>query len=266
MNTTRIIPIYQIDTFTDEVFAGNPAAVCPLEDWLPDALLQQIAAENNLSETAFYVPQGSSFTIRWFTPSTEVDLCGHATLASAFVINLLGLAPEGSRINFYSPRSGNLYVQVQDGLFTLDFPKDELREVPLTEDMARSTDKTPLRAFRGKADLMLTFADEDAIRNMQPNLDSIRRLGTRGLIVTAPGAAHDFVSRFFGPAVGVDEDPVCGSAHTSLIPFWASVLAKADLSAAQLSKRGGQLQAAMREDRVLIAGRAALYLKGEIFL
>lgn len=259
------LPIYQIDTFSKKAFSGNPAAVCPLENWLDDTTLLAIAAENNLSETAFYVRRDNHFEIRWFTPATEVDLCGHATLASAYVIQHFEPNVE-NRIELFSPRSGNLYVHVEHDLFALDFPTDILQEVELTDALKKATDKMPLKAFRGKTDYMLVFENQHDIETMVPDLPVINQLNVRGLIVTAAGKTHDFVSRFFGPSVGVDEDPVCGSAHTTLIPYWASQLNKNKLTAYQLSKRGGELHCAFNGERVEIAGAATLYLKGEIYI
>lgn len=261
----QTIPIYQVDTFTTERFKGNPAAVCPLDAWLDDDTLLAIAAENNLSETAFYVRKKDHFEIRWFTPATEVDLCGHATLASAYVMTHFEPNVTAS-IALFSPRSGHLNVAVKDDVYSLDFPTDSLQEVALSEALLATTDKKPLRAFRGKTDYLLIFESQADIASMKPNLHAIAQLDARGLIVSSAGEQHDFVSRFFGPAVGVDEDPVCGSAHTTLIPYWAAALEKDQLRAYQLSKRGGELQLGLHAERVSIAGAAALYLKGEIYI
>ncbi|PVH24270.1 PhzF family phenazine biosynthesis protein [Sphingobacterium corticibacter] len=260
-----IIYIYQVDAFADKVFKGNAAAVCPLLYWLPDSQLLQIAAENNLSETAFYVPKDDGFEIRWFTPSAEVDLCGHATLAAAYVVSQFGNY-HSDNIHFYSPRSGKLPVTIKQDRFVLNFPMDEFCEVDLTDEIIATTDRVPLLAFKGKTDYMLVYEDQSDIEHLQPNLGAISNLNARGIIVTAKGDSHDFVSRFFGPAVGVDEDPVTGSAHTTLAPYWAGILNKSELSAAQLSKRGGELTCQISGNRVELAGRAALYLKGEIYI
>lgn len=259
------LTIYQVDAFADEVFKGNPAAVCPLTEWLPDELLQKIASENNLSETAFYVPKGNKFEIRWFTPAAEVDLCGHATLATAFVL----FTQEGFNkevIEFYSPRSSDLFVAVENGLFVMDFPADEYQEVKLSDDFLSLTDKTPIAVYKGKTDYMLVFEKQEDIKNLKPNFGLISQIEARGIIVTAKGNNHDFVSRFFAPAVGVNEDPVCGSAHTTLTPFWASQLKKNTLTAFQLSERTGSLQCTLVNDRVKLSGKAVLYLKGEIYV
>lgn len=259
------LTIYQIDAFTDKVFKGNPAAVCPLTEWLADEVLLKIASENNLSETAFYVPTENNFEIRWFTPSVEVDLCGHATLATAYVLRNHENF-KGNTISFYSPRSGNLSVTVQDDRYILNFPTDKFLEISLTEELLSATDKTPISAYKGKTDYMLVFEKQEDIETIQPNLPLIAQLKARGIIVTAKGENHDFVSRFFAPAVGVNEDPVCGSAHTTLTPFWANQLNKNELSAFQLSERSGELHCRLLNDRVELGGKAVLYMKGEIYI
>lgn len=259
------LTMYQVDAFTDKVFGGNPAAVCPLKEWLADELLLKIAMENNLSETAFYVPKDEGFEIRWFTPTVEVDLCGHATLATAFVIHNYENQQQGT-LNFYSPRSGNLSVTVQDDLFILNFPTDQFSEMALTNELLSATDKTPIVAYKGKTDYMLVFEKQKDIETVQPNLPVIAGLDARGIIVTAKGEKHDFVSRFFGPAVGVNEDPVCGSAHTTLTPYWAKQLDKNELTAFQLSARSGELRCRFLNDRVELGGKAVLYMKGEIYV
>lgn len=257
------LSIYQIDAFTNEVFKGNPAAICPLKEWLADNDLLNIAAENNLSETAFYVPYNDGFEIRWFTPNVEVDLCGHATLAASYVLfNQEGF--KGDSIQFYSPRSGKLTVTLNNDLFLLNFPIDQFVETELTQTLVTTTDKHPIAAFKGKTDYMLVFENEEDIQYMVPNLSAIADLQARGLIVTAKGNTSDFVSRFFGPAVGVNEDPVCGSAHTTLVPYWSEKLNKTEMRATQLSKRTGELFCRLLNDRVELGGNAVLYLKGEI--
>lgn len=258
-------PIFQIDAFSTTTFGGNPAAVCPLDKWLSDEQLLHIAAENNLSETAFYVKHAEHYAIRWFTPAVEVDLCGHATLAAAYVIHHFE-EPSQQQITFHSQRSGYLHVNVVDGLFTLDFPTDQIEKTDLTDLLIEATDARPIEAYRGKTDYMLVFSSEKEIAELIPNLQLIKDIDARGIIVTAKGDNQDFVSRFFGPAVGVDEDPVCGSAHSTLIPYWSQKLGKQTLTARQLSKRGGDLYCTYQKDRVEIAGCAALYMRGEIFL
>ncbi|RVU24106.1 PhzF family phenazine biosynthesis protein [Sandaracinomonas limnophila] len=203
------LTLYQVDAFAEQVFQGNPAAVCPLAEWLPDEILQKIALENNLSETAFYVIQNNQVEIRWFTPNTEVEL---------------------------------------------------------TKELIQSTNYMPKLAFKGKSDYLLIFENEEVISAIQPNLGNIEKLGTRGLIVSAKGNTCDFVSRFFGPNCGVNEDPVTGSAHTTLVPYWSNVYGKSDFIAKQLSERGGNLQCKLEGNRVEISGKAVLYLKGEIFI
>ncbi|MES2616777.1 MAG: PhzF family phenazine biosynthesis protein [Bacteroidota bacterium] len=257
--------IYQIDAFADKVFSGNPAAVCPLQQWLSDELLQKIAMENNLAETAFYVQQGDQYEIRWFTPTVEVDLCGHATLAAAYVL-FHHENYSGTTIHFYSPRSGPLTVTKQGDLLTLNFPIDTLAPLPLTEAITNCFNHAPLLAFKGKTDYMLVYNSEDDIQGIIPSLTHIAQLPGRGVIVTAPGHAVDFVSRFFAPQSGIDEDPVTGSAHTSLTAYWAAQLSKTNLTALQLSPRRGHLQCTYLTDRVEISGQCKLYLIGEIFL
>lgn len=257
--------IYQIDAFTDTLFSGNPAAVCPLEKWLPDSILQNIAMENNLAETAFYVNSGDVYTLRWFTPTVEVDLCGHATLAAAYVLfNHENF--QGEQIFFNSPRSGPLTVTRNAELLTLNFPTDYFRETEITAPIQACFDLAPLKAFRGKTDYMLVFEREEDIRTIEPRMDAIAALDGRGVIITAKGDAVDFVSRFFAPQSGVAEDPVTGSAHTTLTPYWSKLLGKPELTAMQLSSRQGRLFCKYLQDRVEISGKGKLYLKGELFL
>ncbi|MFA6152487.1 MAG: PhzF family phenazine biosynthesis protein [Chitinophagaceae bacterium] len=259
------LKIYQLDAFADKVFSGNPAAVCPLNEWLSDELLQQIAMENNLAETAFYTRKGDSYEIRWFTPTVEVDLCGHATLAAAYVL-FHHENHTADQISFYSPRSGELSVKKNGDLLTLNFPTDLYESVALTEGMNACFEVKSLQAFKGKTDFMLVFATEEEIINARPNLSEISKLEGRGVIITARGREADFVSRFFAPQSGIDEDPVTGSAHTTLAPFWAKELGKNELSAIQLSPRRGYLQCNWMNDRVEISGTARLYMSGELFI
>jgi PhzF family phenazine biosynthesis protein len=257
--------IYQIDAFASTVFSGNPAAVCPLNSWLNDALLQQIAMENNLAETAFYVKQGHQYQIRWFTPTVEVDLCGHATLASAFVLFNYENHQENT-IHFYSERSGALTVTRQGDLLTLNFPTDELTPVTLSEELTNAFNVAPKLAFKGKTDYMLVYENEQQIRNLEPYLDRIAKLNARGVIVTAKGDEVDFVSRFFAPQSGINEDPVTGSAYTSLTPYWYEQLSKTTLTSIQLSERKGYLTCTYLNNRVEISGQCRLYLQGEIYI
>jgi PhzF family phenazine biosynthesis protein len=257
------IPIYQVDAFANERFKGNPAAVCPLSNWLPDDVMQNIAAENNLAETAFIVAAGAQYEIRWFTPTVEVDLCGHATLASAYVFfNELGFA--GDQINFVSHRSGPLSVTKNGSVLALNFPVDSLTEKPLISEFSIGLSRAPRAVFKGKTDYLFVYDSEAEILALQPDFEALKVHQVRGIIVTAPGEKTDFVSRFFGPACGVNEDPVTGSAHTTLTPYWASVLGKNELTARQLSLRTGSLLCKLLGDRVEIAGEAVLYLRGEI--
>tara|TARA_B100001146_G_C16199195_1_gene443348 strand:- start:4033 stop:4821 length:789 start_codon:yes stop_codon:yes gene_type:complete len=259
------IKIYQVDAFTNEVFSGNPAAVCPLEQWLDDNIMQKIAMENNLAETAFIIKTSSGYNIRWFTPTVEVDLCGHATLAAAHVL-FEHENYQGSKIDFFSPRSGNLTVVKEENHLTLNFPTDKLIEVPISPQLNSCFQIEANEAYKGKTDYILVFGSETEIKALKPNLKNISDLDARGLVVTAKGDACDFVSRFFGPQSGIDEDPVTGSAHTSLTPIWAKKLNKSKLSAVQLSERKGWLMCKDLQDRVEISGSAKLYLKGTIYL
>lgn len=255
--------MYQVDAFTTKVFGGNPAAICPLDAWLNDELLQNIAMENNLAETAFYVRKGNQYEIRWFTPAVEVDLCGHATLASAYILfqheNHIG-----NEIQFFSPRSGLLPVKKIGNLLTLNFPTDTLQQVLLTEELRTGFDQTPKEVWKGKTDYMLVFENEAQISNIKPDFAQIAKVKARGIIITAQGKEADFVSRFFAPQSGINEDPVTGSAHTTLTPYWAARLGKSILSAIQLSPRKGHLQCQLLGNRVEISGEGRLYLVGEI--
>lgn len=258
------IKIYQVDAFADQVFSGNPAAVCPLDDWLEDKVMLKIAAENNLSETAFYVERETYIEIRWFTPRVEVDLCGHATLATAYVLfNHEDF--KGTTIQFLSPRSGRLTVHKNEGFITLNFPTDTLESVLLTDELRNCFDIPPSAVLKGKTDYLYVYESEKDIVDICPQYEKIAALDARGIIVTAKGKDVDFVSRFFAPQVGVMEDPVTGSAHTTLIPFWSKELHKTVLMAIQLSERRGFLKCTYLGDRVEISGQGKLYLKGEIY-
>jgi PhzF family phenazine biosynthesis protein len=257
------IPFFQIDAFTGEVFSGNPAGVCLLTEWLPDDLLGSIAAENNLSETAFVVARDGGFHIRWFTPTVEVDLCGHATLASGHAI-FEYIEPEAQRVEFTS-QSGELSVERHDDLLFLDFPsrKPEACEPP--EGLHAMLGAAPSEVLASR-DLMAVFEDEDVIRSLDPDIAAIGKLDHLALMVTAPGKEADFVSRFFAPRAGIAEDPVTGSAHCTLVPYWAERLGKKDLHALQLSRRGGELFCMDEGERVSIGGSAVTYLSGTIVL
>jgi PhzF family phenazine biosynthesis protein len=256
------IRLYQIDAFTDKVFGGNPAAVCPLDQWLPDGLMQQIAMENNLAETAFFTSGNGRFYIRWFTPEIEVDLCGHATLAAAFVIFNIETFP-GSVIEFDS-RSGLLRVSKKGDLLTLDFPADPPLACPAPEGLLEGMGSQPIEIFKGKTDYMLVYSSAEEIERLKPNMLRISEVAARGIITTAPGIDVDFVSRFFAPQSGIFEDPVTGSAHTTLAPYWAKRLGRMELSATQLSKRRGSLRCRVTGNRVEISGQARAYMAGEI--
>ena len=254
--------IYQVDAFTDTVFSGNPAAVCPLDTWLDDKTLQNIAAENNLAETAFFVKTNEGFHIRWFTPKAEVDLCGHATLATAYVL-FQEMGYSDNTLSFDS-RSRILTVTKNQEWLTLNFPVDQFHPIELTSELISCFDSTPTEAYKGLTDYMLVFPHIQDIQTINPDLSKIALLDARGVIVTAKGTDTDFVSRFFAPAVGVNEDPVTGSAHTTLAPYWSAQLRKTELTARQISERGGYLRCKLINDRVEISGQAALYLTGEI--
>ncbi|MCC9136180.1 PhzF family phenazine biosynthesis protein [Pontibacter silvestris] len=257
------IKLYQIDAFTDKVFRGNPAAVCVLDEWLEDEKMQNIAAENNLAETAFLVKRENDYEIRWFTPLVEVDLCGHATLASAYVLfNFYNHATD--RLNLYSHRSGMLSVEKTGEELTLNFPIDVIEKAEAPKALVEALGNTPTATYKGKTDYLLVFASQQDIEAMKPDLRLLATVEARGIIVSAPGDEVDFVSRFFAPQVGVDEDPVTGSAHTTLIPYWSDKLRKKSLTAKQLSKRHGDLKCELLGDRVNISGKAVAYLTGEI--
>ena len=257
------IPIFQVDAFTSKVFGGNPAAICVINEWLEDDLMQKIASENNLAETAFIVRKKRGFEIRWFTPTIEVDLCGHATLAAAHV--LLEYFSVKAPISFYSSRSGDLKVNSSRGMLTLDFPKDEMIPSSCPDLLIRAFGKEAIECRKGKTDYLIVFGSEEDILLAKPDLKLIANMdGCRGVIITAKGQQVDFVSRFFAPQSGIDEDPVTGSAHTSLTPYWASKLEKSKFTALQLSKRGGELWCEMKGERVLISGKAVTYMQGEI--
>ena len=254
-------PIYQVDAFTSRLFSGNPAAVVILDEWLPDAVLQSIAAENNLSETAFVIPKNDVSELRWFTPAVEVDLCGHATLAAGHV--LFTYHDQSLRSVRFSTRSGMLAVNRVGDLLSLDFPARPGRAMATTEALVAALGARPREALVAR-DLLAVFETEAEIRALVPRFDLVAALDTFAVIVTAPGTHVDFVSRFFAPRAGVPEDPVTGSAHCTLVPYWAERLHKSKLTARQLSARGGELECELRGDRVAIAGRAVEYLRGEI--
>jgi len=255
------ISLYQIDAFADRVFTGNPAAVCPLERWLDDATLQAIAAENNLSETAFFVPSGVGFSLRWFTPEKEIDLCGHATLASAYVLFSFLDFPR-DRVLFET-RSGSLSVTRKGSLLQMDFPVRVPQPSESPDMLAEALGCYPLEVLAAD-DYLAVVESEEVVRNLDPDQSLLRKLDLRGVIVTAAGRDADFVSRFFAPKYGIPEDPVTGSAHCELAPYWAAKLGKTMLEARQLSRRGGTILCEVQSGRVLLSGHAVTYLIGEI--
>ena len=258
------LPLIHVDAFTGEVFRGNPAAVVPLERWLPDETLQAIAAENNLSETAFLVGGSGRYEIRWMTPATEVDLCGHATLASGWVV-FEALEP-GARAVTFDSKSGPLTVTREGELLALDFPARPPEPAEESRDaLAAVLGRSPREAWASR-DYLAVFGEEDEVRGLRPDMARLAALDRFAVIVTAPGTRHDFVSRFFAPAQGVPEDPVTGSAHCTLVPYWSRRLGKTRLHAYQASARGGELLCELRGARVSIAGRAVKYLEGTIEL
>ncbi|MEK7780005.1 MAG: PhzF family phenazine biosynthesis protein [Verrucomicrobiota bacterium] len=255
------LPYYEVSAFTTNPFGGNPAGVCPLEAWLPDSVLQGIAANNNLAETAFSVPRGKDFDLRWFTPTLEMDLCGHATLAAASVLfNERGVT--GSEVRFHS-RSGVLSVARDADFLTLDFPSRPPTPSAVPEALLRGLGATPKEVFNAR-DYLAVFSSAAEVRALKPDFAALKTLDCLGIIVTALGTDCDFVSRFFAPGAGVNEDPVTGSAHCTLIPFWTGRLGKTKLFARQVSARGGELFCELAGARVRIGGRAVHYLRGEI--
>jgi PhzF family phenazine biosynthesis protein len=258
------IPYYEVAAFTDKSFGGNPAGVCALPQWLSDAALRNIAAENNLAETAFFVSVGSDYELRWFSPKMEIDLCGHATLASAFVL-FAELGFRGNTIRFHSRTSGTLTVVREGDILTLDFPARPAKPSLASDALARSLGRRPLEVLRAR-DYLAIFASETEVRSLQPDFPMVRMLDAFGVIATAPGDDCDFVSRFFVPKAGINEDPVTGSSHCTLVPFWAQRLGKTTLFARQVSRRGGELFCRQAGERVCIGGKAVLYLRGEIQL
>ena len=259
------IKMYQADAFTDKLFRGNPAAVCMLPEWLPETIMQAIASENNLAETAFIVTSENGYEIRWFTPTIEVDLCGHATLAAAHII-FQNYNTSASELSFHSHRSGILKVHRENDLLTLDFPADTYSKVSAPRELVLGLGIEPMETFKGKTDYMAVLPTEADVVKLRPDFAALGMLDARGVIVTATGTDVDFVSRFFGPQSGINEDPVTGSAHTTLTPYWAAELGRDQLTAIQLSERKGYLWCKMRGSRVAISGNAVTYLQGEIEL
>ena len=255
------LDLYQIDAFASQPFAGNPAAVCPLDVWLPDAMMQAIAAENNLSETAFLVANGQRYDLRWFTPTSEVNLCGHATLAAAYVLyEILGF--DGDRIEF-NTKSGMLRVVRVDDYLQMDFPAQPPTQCAVPPQIVEAFDSVPIACLRHD-DLIVVFAAEASIREANPDMRLLAQVECRGIIITARAADYDFVVRWFGPRVGIEEDPVTGSAYTQLAPYWAQQLNQTRFKARQVSKRGGDVICELRGDRVMIAGKAVKFMQATI--
>jgi PhzF family phenazine biosynthesis protein len=256
--------IFQADAFTHELYGGNPAAVIPLDEWLPDKTMQSIALENNLSETAFIVRTGKNFHIRWFTPTTEVKLCGHATLASAHII-WKHLVDTTDTLLFNS-KSGILTVTKEGDWYTLDFPTDRIEQTETPDVIIQSLGLTPVETWKGREDYLVLVDNQEVVQNLLPDFKTLASLQSRGVIVTSPGKEVDFVSRCFFPAFGIDEDPVTGSAHTTLTPFWAKRLGKTELTARQISARGGFLKCRLHGERTMISGQAVTYMEGIIMI
>lgn len=255
------LPLFQIDAFTSKLFAGNPAAVVILDEWLEDPVLAAIAAENNLSETAFVIPRGESVPLRWFTPTTEVNLCGHATLAAAYVL-FSDYFPSLDTLKF-TTLSGELSVARRGELLRMDFPARPPKPIAVTDALTAALGARPRRALAAR-DFLAVFDSEAEVKALQPNFERVAALDTFAIIASAPGEEVDFVSRFFAPRAGIPEDPVTGSAHCTLTPYWSAELGKTSLTAKQVSRRGGELLCEMAGERVLISGGAVEYLRGEI--
>ena len=255
------LPIFQVDAFTNQAFSGNPAAICPLDSWLEDEIMQKIASENNLSETAFFVNRGDYYQIRWFTPQTEIELCGHATLASAWVI-MNRIQKDQSKVVFGS-HSGELKVKREGDIFLLDFPVHRANKCETPANLIEGLGVQPQEVLASNYYLVI-YESEDIVRELRPYMKHLKELDRIGVIVSAPGIKVDFVSRFFAPAVGIPEDPVTGSAHCTLIPYWAEKLGKTKLEALQVSERGGEVHCEYKDERVIIGGEARLFLEGTI--
>lgn len=259
------LPIYQVDAFAEAVFRGNPAAVVPLESWPEDSLMQQIAMENNLSETAFVVKTNEGFDLRWFTPEYEIDLCGHATLATSYVIKNF-LEPHLAEIHFTTQKAGVLKTTIKDGLYTLDFPSRMPEPCEVPEKLLASLGVSTVVEVLKSRDYFVVLPNEEAVRNVEPDYNLMKELDAIGVIVTAKGHNADAVSRCFYPGAGIPEDPVTGSAHCNIVPYWAGKLHKTHLNCHQLSQRSGVLQCELKGDRVLMSGKCVLFLEGSIHI
>ncbi|MFT5913123.1 MAG: PhzF family phenazine biosynthesis protein [Paraglaciecola sp.] len=259
------LPIYQVDAFSNKLFSGNPAAVCPLETWLPAETMQQIAAENNLAETAFFVKNGEHYDLRWFTPAMEVDLCGHATLATAHILfqHLNYVAKEIC----FQTRVGELTVKRDGDWYTMNFPTDDIKLVESPpENLLKALNIEPVVIYVGREDYLVIVDSQEVVEQCFPDFKLLASIGGRGVIVSAAGKDVDFVSRGFFPAAGIDEDPVTGSAHTTLVPYWTKQLGKRMMTAQQISQRSGFLKCKYLEERVELSGQAVTYLQGEIYV
>lgn len=259
------LTIYQVDAFATELFSGNPAAIVPLESWLAADLMQRIAMENNLSETAFFVKERESYSLRWFTPEYEIDLCGHATLASAYIIKTF-LEPHIPEITFTTQKAGVLKTTVKEGVYTLDFPARMPVATGTPQHLLECLGVTNVVEVLRSRDYFVVLPNEEAVKNVEPDYEQMKKLDAIGVIVTAKGQSADVVSRCFYPGAGIPEDPVTGSAHCNLVPYWSGKLGTTKLFAKQLSPRGGELHCELAGDRVLMSGKCMLYLKGEIYV
>ena len=256
------LELFQVDSFTNKIFEGNPAGVI-FSEFLSNEVMQKIALENNLSETAFVYEEGNDYRIKWFSPLMEIDLCGHATLAAAHIY-FTEINRDADSITFISSKNGSLEVTRKNNYLYLNFPVDQYAPISIDDDLINMIGETPIEAFKGRDDIMCIFEDESIIYNIEPNKSLLKLFPVRGLIVSAKSLDYDFVSRCFFPITGVDEDPVTGSAHTTLTPYWAKQLGKDSLLAKQVSSRGGELKCVLEGDRVIIGGEAVIYLKGFI--
>jgi PhzF family phenazine biosynthesis protein len=259
------LAIYQVDAFAEKVFRGNPAAVIPLEDWIDEDLMQQIAMENNLSETAYFVKADAGYHLRWFTPEYEIDLCGHATLASAYIIKNF-IEPHAAEINFSTQKAGVLKASAKDGMYTLDFPSRMPEPTVTPEKLLPSLGISNAVEVLRSRDYFVVLPNEEAVRNLEPDYNLMKELDTIGVIITANGHEADVVSRCFYPGLGIQEDPVTGSAHCNVVPYWSEKLGKKKLFCQQLSPRGGNLQCELAGDRVLMSGKCVLYMQGSLTL
>lgn len=264
-NSMIKLPIYQVDAFTSQLFGGNPAAIVPLKEWLPAPEMQKIAAENNVSETAFFIPQGENYELRWFTPTFEIDLCGHATLATAHIL-FTELGCQGDQLHFHTLKAGTLTVHKEGERYTLDFPSRPPAACEIPAGLLDAMGGTTPSEVLSSRDHILVYESEADVLALQPNFVALAKLTSMGIIATAKGEQSDFVSRFFIPGAGINEDPVTGSAHCNLIPYWAEKLNKTELHAIQVSQRRGELWCKLAGERVLMSGTAITYLKGEIYL